>query len=132
MPPSDLLASVSRREEDGVSIVAVQGEIDASNATEIGRELTDISNLALGSVIDLGQVSHIDSTGIALLYELHVRLERRGQGLAVVAPEGGAARRVLELTAFDTRAAVTADVDGAVSAVRSIAGADPPPQPDPR
>jgi anti-anti-sigma factor len=110
---------VTRREDDGLMIAIVEGEVDASNATEIGRELSDISNRALGLVVDLGRVGHLDSTGIALLYELHIRLGRRGQGLAVVAPAGGAARRVLELTAFDTRTSVTEDLDGAVAAVRS-------------
>lgn len=132
MPPSDRLASVSRREEDGVIIAAVGGEIDASNAAEIGRELTDISNRTLGLVVDLAQVGHLDSTGIALLYELHTRLGRRGQNLVVVAPSGGAARRVLELTAFDTRAAVTGDVAAAVTAARLIGGGDPPLRDDPR
>src|SRR5258708_2355989 len=110
MGPTPPLASVTRRDEAGVIIAEVQGEVDASNAADVGRELTDISNRSLGLVVDLAQVGHLDSTGIALLYELHLRLERRGQSLAVVAPAGGAARRVLELTAFDTRAAVTDDV----------------------
>ncbi|MDQ6807643.1 MAG: STAS domain-containing protein [Actinomycetota bacterium] len=126
MPPSDLLASVSLREQDGLIIAAVCGEIDASNATEIGRELTDISNQALGLVVDLEQVGHLDSTGIAILYDLHVRLGRRGQSLAVVAPAGSAARRVLELTAFDTRAAIAEDLDSAVTAARSIGSGEPP------
>lgn len=129
---ADPLASMSRREEDGVIIAAVRGEIDASNAVEVGLELTDISNRALGLVVDLGQVGHIDSTGIALLSDLHVRLIRRGQSLVVVAPADGAARRVLELTAFDTRAAVADDVDRAVTIARSIGGGGPPPLDDPR
>jgi anti-anti-sigma factor len=130
MPAPDRLASVRRSEQDGVIIAAVEGEIDASNAADIGRELTDITNEARGLVVDLGQVGHLDSTGIALLYELHIRLGRRGQTLAVVAPAGGAARRVLELTAFDTRAVVTGDVDGALLAAR--ASGDPPLPGDPR
>lgn len=121
-PARGRLATVSRREEDGVIIATVEGEIDASNADEIGRALTDISNRDRGLVVDLGQVGHLDSTGIALLYELDVRLGRRGQNLGVVAPAGSAARRVLELTAFDTRAAVADDLDGAVAAVRSGVG----------
>jgi anti-anti-sigma factor len=132
MAASDRLASVTRSEDDGVVVASVRGEIDASNATEIGRELTDISNREIGLVVDLGEVGHLDSTGIALLYELHVRLGRRGQSLGVVAPAGGAARRVLELTAFDTRAPVTEDLDGAVAAVRSAGGDAPPTPGDPR
>jgi anti-sigma B factor antagonist len=130
-PTPDRLATASRRQEDDVLVVAFRGEIDASNATEVGRELTDISNRTVGLVVDLEQVGHLDSTGIALLYEVHARLARRGQTLAVVAPAGGAARRVLELTAFDTCAAVADDADAAVAAARAT-GAGDPPQGDPR
>jgi anti-sigma B factor antagonist len=110
---------VDRREEEGVIIAAVHGEIDASNATEIGRELADISNQAVGLVVDLGDLGYLDSTGIALLYDLHVRLDRRGQNLVVVAPSHGAARRVLELTAFDQRATVADELGAAVTVARS-------------
>lgn len=118
-PASESLASASRRQDGDVLVIAFRGEIDASNATEVGRELTDISNRTVGLVVDLAQVGHLDSTGIALLYELHARLAQRGQSLVVVAPAGGAARRVLELTAFDTWAAVAEDVDAAVVTVQS-------------
>lgn len=131
VPHSDRLASVSRSERDGLVIAAVRGEIDVSNATDIGRELTEVSNRALGLVVDLGQVGHLDSTGVALLYELHARLARRGQSLVVVAPVDGAARRVLELTAFDTLGAVADEIDAAVNRARSIGG-DLPPQGDSR
>jgi anti-anti-sigma factor len=105
-----------------VIVAAVQGEIDISNAAQVGRELTEIPNEALGLVVDLGGVEYLDSAGIALLHELHLRLERRRQVLVVVAPADGAPRRVLELTAFDTRAAVTDEVDAAVAAVRGVGG----------
>jgi anti-anti-sigma factor len=125
-PTSDPLAFVRRREEDGVIVATVHGEIDASNAVEIGRALTDISNQALGLVVDLGEVGYLDSTGIALLYDLHTRLDRRGQKLAIVAPARGAARRVLELTAFDTRTTVAEELDAALSAARASGGDEPP------
>jgi anti-sigma B factor antagonist len=125
-PRPERLASVTRLERDGVTVATVFGEIDVSNAAEIGGQLSEISNRALGLVVDLGQVGHLDSTGIALLYELHVRLRRRGQSLVVVAPAGSAARRVLELTAFDTRATVANELDAALIAARSIVPGDPP------
>jgi anti-sigma B factor antagonist len=101
-----------------VIVATVQGEVDVSNAAQIGRELTEVPNHSLGLVVDLGAVRYLDSTAIALLYELHIRLERRGQGLAVIAPAGGAPRRVLELTSFETRAAVADDLKAAVTAIR--------------
>jgi anti-sigma B factor antagonist len=126
-PRGDQLASVTRYEQDGVTVATLQGEIDVSNAAQIGRELTEVPNHSLGLVADLRAVRYLDSTAIALLYELHVRLERRGQGLAVVAPADGAPRRVLELTAFETRAPLADDLKAAVDAVRrGVARGSPP------
>ncbi|HEY2161100.1 MAG TPA: STAS domain-containing protein [Solirubrobacteraceae bacterium] len=113
---------MSRHERDGVIVASVKGEIDVSNATLIGRELMDISNRALGLVVDLGQVEYLDSSGIALLYELHLRLRRRGQGFVVVSAAGSAPRKALELTAFGTRAALAVRVDAGVEEVRRGGG----------
>jgi anti-sigma B factor antagonist len=109
-----------------VIVATVQGEIDVSNATEVGIELTEISNQPLGLVVDLGQVTHLDSAGIALLYDLHMRLDRRGLCLVVVAPAGAPARRVLELTAFDSRARLAEEVDTAAGAARDAGRSHPP------
>ncbi len=53
------------------------GEIDVANAIELEAELTwAIPNTALGLIVDLSEVSFIDSTGIRCLFDLAMRLER--------------------------------------------------------
>jgi anti-anti-sigma factor len=120
----DGLASVSREERDAVVIVTVQGEIDVSNVAEIGSQLTEISNEPLGLVVDLSGVTHLDSAGIAMLYDLNARLDRRRLRLVVVAPPAAPVRRVLELTAFSRRARLADDVDAAIAAAAGSSGAD--------
>lgn len=120
--PTNRLASVSRQERDGVVVAALRGEIDVSNAAQLGHELTEISNHALGLVVDLCGVTYLDSAAIALLYDLHLRLERRAQVVVVVAPASGTPRRVLDLTAFTTRAELADDVNAAVDAIRRASG----------
>jgi anti-sigma B factor antagonist len=120
----DGLASVSREERDAVVIVTVQGEIDVSNVAEIGSQLTEISNEPLGLVVDLGGVTHLDSAGIAMLYDLNARLDRRRLRLVVVTPPTAPARRVLELTAFSRRARLADDVDAAVTVAAGLSDAD--------
>jgi anti-anti-sigma factor len=122
--PADPLATVSRDEQGGVIVVAVRGEVDVSNTAVLGHQVAEISNQALGLVVDFSCVDYLDSAGIALLYELHLRLERRGQVLVVVAPAAGAPRRVLELTAFNTRAAIADELETAVTTIRG-GGAGP-------
>jgi anti-anti-sigma factor len=107
-----------------VVIASILGEIDLSNAALIGREFTQIPNRALGLVVDIRGVEYLDSTAIALLYELHLRLERRGQQLVIVVPSAGSTRRVLELAAFDKQASLAEEMEAAIAAVRE-AGSGP-------
>ena len=123
---SDQPAWVDREERDRVIVAAVRGEIDLSNAAQLAREFFEIPNTALGLVVDIEAVDYLDSTAIALLYELLLRLERRGQHLVIVAPAGGSPRRVLELAAFDKQATLAEEVDAAVAAVRAAGGGPDP------
>lgn len=122
MFPGDPLGSVSREEHNGVIVATVRGEVDVSNVAQIGRELMEVPNEALGLVVDLDQIDYLDSAGIALLYELHLRLERRAQSLVVVAPGHGTPRRVLEFTAFSTKVVLVDTVDAAIEAVQGAVG----------
>jgi len=73
----------------GELVVAhLDGEIDMSNATELGHALSrQMTNQALGLVIDLTDITYLDSAAIQVIYELRERLQTRGQQLSlVVAP----------------------------------------------
>ena len=94
------LARFEVLEEDGVRTVRALGEIDVSNVGELRWATTDLSNDALGIVLDVDQTDYIDSATVGLLYELRRRLARRGQLLSVVSRPGSNVHRVLELASF--------------------------------
>jgi anti-anti-sigma factor len=83
------LADLEFEVTDRVVIAHVDGEIDMSNADELGNAFSmRLTNDALGLVVDLLEVDYIDSAGIHLIYALRERLDNRGQQLKlVVAPE---------------------------------------------
>ena len=82
------LPNVTIGVEDGIVVASLTGEIDLSNATEITDALLGgVPNEALGLVIDLSDVSYLDSAGVRMLAELDHRLGWRAQALRVVAPE---------------------------------------------
>ncbi len=88
--------------EDGVVVAGLSGEIDLSNAAEITNALLrGVPNEALGLVIDLSEVSYLDSAGVRMLAELDHRLGWRAQVLRVVAPEESRSRRVLEIAGLE-------------------------------
>jgi anti-anti-sigma factor len=85
-------AAVGRRKADAIPVLHLAGEIDPSNAATIFAPVTrDATGGAL--VVDLTAVTFIDSSGLRALIVLGDR-----RVMHVVAPRGGAPRRLLELT----------------------------------
>jgi anti-anti-sigma factor len=104
--------------EDGVVVAGISGEIDLSNAAEITDALLGgVPNEALGLVIDLSEVSYLDSAGVRMLAELDHRLGWRAQVLRVVAPEASRSRRVLEIAGLERVLSVDLTLDAARTSV---------------
>jgi len=101
------LARIQVEVLNGTLVVSIVGEIDPSNAREIGRQLTEaVPNDAHIIVVDLAGVLFLDSSGVQMLFELAERLTGRQQQLRLVVPPGSPARRVLEIVAFADTAPV--------------------------
>jgi anti-anti-sigma factor len=118
VPVSLGLATVSIVDHSDVWVAALQGEIDISNADPLAQCLGELPNQSVGLVVDLTEVSYLDSSGVSLLHNLATRLGQRAQGLVVVSPQASAPYRVLKLTEFTTRAPVVADIQEAIRMVR--------------
>ena len=89
--------------------VALSGEIDLSTVGDLESELRETVEAAPELlVLDLREVTFLDSSGLRLLLRLHGRQTERGDRLVIVQ---GARRvaRVLELTGADQRLEVVAD-----------------------
>lgn len=87
-------------ESAGRLIVALEGEIDLEQAGAVRRALLDSLKKGDHVLVDLSQVTYIDSSGIASLVEgLQVAKKQKGE-LALVAVSLRV-RRVLELARLD-------------------------------
>jgi anti-anti-sigma factor len=118
------MSDLSQLEFSGEDVVVARltGEIDLSNASEVGETLSAaVPNTALGLVIDLTATAYLDSSGVHLLFDLAERLQRRQQQLRVVVPDGAPVRRVLRIVELDESVPVTARVEDAVAAIRAAA-----------
>jgi anti-anti-sigma factor len=112
------LAKLQLEREGGLVIAVIDGEVDPSNARDLGRDLTQgVPNDAMGVVLDLTEVDYLDSSGVQLLFELAERLDARQQRLAVVVPEGAPARKVLDIVSLDATAALVGTRDEAVGSL---------------
>ena len=85
-------------------VIAPAGELDVASVGAFREALTEAAVRAEpGVVVDLSEVSFIDSSGLGALVELHSRLARDNRRLAVVAPGGTAAAVLLNLAGLRSR-----------------------------
>jgi anti-sigma B factor antagonist len=115
----DRLARMELESVERVVVARIDGDIDASNAQELGDALVEsLTNDTLGVVLDLTPLNYMDSAGVHLILGLENRLRQRRQEVRTVVPADAPLRAVLDLTAVDKSVPVHADRDEAVEAIR--------------
>jgi anti-sigma B factor antagonist len=109
------VAGVERR--NGGVVVSLAGELDLYNAEEVRRALLDtLAESPEVLVVDLAEVTFIDSTALGVLIEARSRMSDRS-GFRLASP-GLEVRRALEVSGLDRHFAVrdtVADALGAAS-----------------
>lgn len=80
-------------------IVSPEGEIDLATVAAFRATLAEaLATEPDEVVVDLTNVTFIDSTGLGTIVDASHRCRRNGGRMAVVAPHGSAAAVVLQLT----------------------------------
>jgi anti-anti-sigma factor len=93
------LARVEGEHQGSLCLVRVHGEIDLSNAHEVSSAIgIAMGQEAQGLVVDLSDITYLDSAGVALLLRLAERLRSRRRQLHLVVPRGSPVRRALHFT----------------------------------
>lgn len=110
------LARWTVTDDGGVLVVAVTGEVDLSNATDLEAELGTALDGAASAVIDLAGLDYLDSSGTRSLHRLAAAATARRQPLALVAPPASTARRLLDLVGMAESVPVHDTVADAVAA----------------
>lgn len=114
----DRLSEVEFEERDGVLVARIAGEVDGSNAVELGRALGEkLPTSAHGLVLDLSSVDYLDSAGVELLFGLARRLGDRRQRLRLGIPASSPVRRVLEICDIGSVAPIADTVEDAAAAI---------------
>jgi anti-anti-sigma factor len=110
------LADVHEEWDGDTPVARVAGEIDASNAAEIGARLRGlVANRDFGLVVDLTPTTYIDSAGINLLFVLGGELDARQQRLRLVVGPRTPIARMIELTGLDRMHPTYATVEEALA-----------------
>ncbi|MEA2363765.1 MAG: hypothetical protein QOD71_2910 [Thermoleophilaceae bacterium] len=110
------LVQVEIEERGDVVIAHVTGELDLAGAPSTGVAIGEaVPTSARALVVDFSGLEFIDSSGIAMLFNLARRLGSRRQELRVVATDGGPVARVLDIVEFDRAAPVHQTLDDALA-----------------
>jgi len=112
------LADVRLSDEGRAVVAQLTGELDLSNAGNIGGALAEsVPNSAFVLILDLSEVQYLDSAGIHLIYDLREKLRARGQALQLVIPRDSPANDALRLAGVAGHVATSESVEGALAMV---------------
>jgi len=110
------------RHADGVTIVALEGELDKLTTDAARVEL----ERAVGGdavLVDLSSVGFLDSAGLHMLFRLARAMSKAGGRLAIVIPAKSPLRRVIEITNVGEIATVCDSVEEGLARMRSVSAA---------
>jgi anti-anti-sigma factor len=112
------LADVHFEPVGNVIVAHLVGEIDMSNADELGGAITgQVPREARALVIDLREVGYVDSAGIGLIFNMRRRLDDRGKQLRLVVAPGAAIAEALRVAGVPRAIGALESVDAAVASL---------------
>ncbi len=103
------------KDVNGTAVVALTGDVDLQSSPAVRQQLLECLDKHKRLVVDLGQVSYIDSSGVASLVEAF-QVSRKKTAYFALASVSPAAMRVLSLARLDKVFTIHADVDAAAAA----------------
>lgn len=105
--------NISVREDRGFVVMTLEGEADLQHTPSLRKSLLEAVSGGRPVVVDMSQVSYIDSSGVASLVEAYQAARKKGFAfsLAGLSP---AALRVLQLARLDRVFTIHSTLDAAI------------------
>jgi anti-sigma B factor antagonist len=105
---------LAREHDEATSVVVVEGELDLSSAPRLKWMLMDALEAGRSQlVVDLTDVSFMDSTGLGVLIGVNKRLAQSARLLIVCPP--GVVRQVFEFSGTDGAFAMFSTLEAAIA-----------------
>ena len=102
-----------------VRVASLNGDIDLPVAAQLKDDiLAVVAETGGGVVLDLREVTFLDSSGLNLIFGLRRRLGRRGRRFAVVVPREERVRQVLAVVDADRIVELRETIDAALAYCR--------------
>ena len=101
-----------------VPTIAPTGALDLATSRGLQTRLAELAGEpGQEAILDLSNVSFIDSVGLGVLLKAASRFHRQGKRLLIVAPQGPASR-ILEFAGVSDRLPVVDSIDEARAVIR--------------
>jgi anti-anti-sigma factor len=99
-----------------VLLAHLRGEIDIASAEHLQDEILSETRFAdeSGLVVDLSEVSFLDSSGVRLLFTVHRAMIEQGRPMALVVPRGTTVASVLSIVEMASVVWTSPTIDGAI------------------
>lgn len=94
----DRLFEVHRARRNGAMVVIASGEIDLASSPELRTALYDPETAAETVVLDLREVTFMDSSGLGVIVGQHKRAREEGFRFCVAIDGAAEVQRILELS----------------------------------
>jgi anti-sigma B factor antagonist len=116
------MADVRIEREDKTVVAVLTGEVDMSNAASVRQQIAEsVTPDDDALLIDLSELSFIDSAGLHALIELGTVLHERRQQLLLCVPHGSTIQRAIEIIGLPRAVSVHSDRAEAIEFTRSSA-----------
>jgi anti-sigma B factor antagonist len=116
------MAEVRIEREEKTVVAALTGEVDMSNAVSVRLQIAgSVTPDDDALVVDLSDLSFIDSAGLHTLIELGTVLDERRQQLLLCLPQGSTIRRAIEIIGLPRAISIHSDRGEAMEAARTSA-----------
>ena len=112
------IATVSVERCDARPVVHLRGDIEFLNADAVLADILAAVPPDEPLILDLTQTTHLDSSGVRVLFTVAERLQDRHQRLVLVAKHEAMLRRVVALTKLDDLVPLVATIDQALTTVQ--------------
>jgi anti-anti-sigma factor len=116
------MADLRFEREEKTVVAVVTGEVDMSNAASVRQQIAEsVTPDDDAMIVDLSELSFIDSAGLHALVELGTVLDERRQQLLLCVPHGSPIERAIEIIGLPRAVSVHSDRGEALEAARTSA-----------
>lgn len=116
---------IEARKQDAYCCITTKGEVDAHSSSKLQSALVEAIDASLNLVVDINQVTYIDSNGIGVLMDAKKRCSDVGRQMIIVCSGSNhIAQKIFRMLGLESFFTIATTVDIAIQQVEKFATED--------